>query len=217
MNLRYISTDIKEAATSLGFVFIILVVIGVSGLSPSVTKLTISVTQDQMLVKAFVALFHALAQTISFVPMAFMRGDINKGKNSHLSTLVALPITRLSLGVHRYLGILAVQGIIVLALVPFTALVEKLFGTNVVDLHMAAIVSQAFISLAIMAFYQLLNDILPGFDILKMGLFIMGIILFTLADAYGPTVLNDPFTVAAMSFTLIIIEIAVFSFRRTFV
>ena len=218
MNLRFIWTDTKEAAALLGLMFLMYVVFGMSGSLPIVTKLTGNVVQDQALMEAVIVFFQALSSTITFVPMAFILGNLNRGKTSRLSTLAALPIPRLSLAVHRYFGILAVQGVVLVVIMALAPLVANLIGKPVIDQPIATIAANAGVSLAIMAFYQLLADIIPGSGSILMGLFMTGIVAsFAVGAFFNPELFESPLIVAAAATALIVAEITVFSNRRTFV
>lgn len=217
MNLRFIWTDTKEAASILGLVFLMYVVLGMSGSLSGVTKLTSNVVQDQTMMKAVIVFFQALSSTITFVPIAFILGNLNQGKTPRLSTLAALPIPRLSLALHRYIGILVIQGVILFVLVALAPIAANVIGTPVIDQSIATIVANAGVALATMAFYQLLANIFPESGSILVGLFITGTIVSVAVGSFNPELYESPLIMAATATALIVAEIVVFSNRRTFV
>ena len=217
MNIRFIWTDTKEATSILGLIFLMYVVLGMSGALSGVTKLTSNVVQDQTLMKAVIVFFQALSSTITFVPIAFILSNLNLGKTPRLSTLAALPIPRLSLALHRYIGILAIQGVILFVLVALTPIVANVIGTPVIDQSIATIGANAGVSLATMAFYQLIADIFPGSGSILVGLFVTGMIASVAVGSFYPELFESPLIVAATATALIVAEITVFSNRRTFI
>jgi hypothetical protein len=216
MNIRFIWADTKEAATHLAVIFAISFIFQASGSFTSLTKLPSDPAHNHTLVNASVAVFHALVSVLSFVPMAFIPNSLIQGKNSRLSTLVALPVSRLYLGLHRYICVFAVQGVVLFFIAVFAPLVSDLIGSAVIDSSIKEIATNACFSIAILAFYYLLADFIPGLGNLQTSLFVVGVISFLIIGVFLPDIFNDPFVVTAITLSLIAVEITAFLNCRSF-
>jgi len=221
MNLRFIWTDAKEVIYLLGLFFAFFVFFGLTGLNAGGTnKLANHMVQDQTAVKVISAVIQALVWVVSAVPMVFIIRSHNQDKISLLPTLVALPISRLSLGVHRYLGVLIVQGLMLFALAAFDLFINNLAGMSLISEPPASIAAKAGLFLAVMAIDQLLADIFPGSatpSLLFSAFAGLGIFLSSVAGVAKPGLFLDPFVVSGAVMVLIVVEISVFLNRRTFI
>ena len=98
--------------------------------------------------------FESVRTSLRLMPQ--IHGFPRDCSTSRLSTLAALPINWASLAAHRYFGILVAQGVVLFVLAALALFAVKVIGTPVTEESIATIAAHAAVSLAVMAFYQLL-------------------------------------------------------------
>ncbi len=223
MNVRLIMADLRQAVFWLLGLFVLFLVMGKLGNSHVLD----GSLQDQTAVKIGIAVYWAIFWTVTCAAGAFL---INRKRPDVV--LMALPISRTSVFIHRYLGILLLLTCLIVLGGLIAWLIQQLYGLEVEKNPIDSFMGAAFLSLALFGLYNICCDAWHKSRVSVNAFFLMLFIMLatnSLTHAHfqtiqagnpkiqGPEAVNFLPFYAASAFLVITVNFIQFHRKKTFV